>query len=188
MSLARQLLTPEEYLALERKAEHKSEFFQGCLYAMAGACARHNLIVGNVVRELGNQFKARPCLAFPSDMRVKVSATGLYTYPDASALCGDPAYEDEAQDTLLNPSLIIEVLSPSTGGYDRGLKFAHYRRVATVTDYVMIAQDEPRVEHYTRQPDGRWLLTEYREMQDVVELPSLGSRLPLAEIYDKVLT
>lgn len=153
---------------------------------MAGANERHNLIVSNLVGELRSHFKGRPCRVFPSDMRVKVSATGLYTYPDVIALCGDPSYEDEKRDTLLNPAVIFEVLSSSTENYDRGEKFAHYRRLPSVTDYVLVSQDRFRVEHFSREPDGRWLLTEVSGASSALDLPGLGCRIPLSEIYDKV--
>ena len=186
MSLARQRLTPQEYLALERAAEHKSEYYNGQTFAMSGAREAHNLIVVNLSGELRSQFKGGPCKAFATDMRVKVDATGLYTYPDLAALCDEARFEDDTRDTLLNPSLIVEVLSKSTEAYDRGEKFAHYRRVESVTDYVLIAQDRVRVEHFARQADGRWLMTERSDLQEVLELPNLQLRLPLAEIYDKV--
>lgn len=179
-------LTPQEYLEMERRAETKSEYHAGQVYAMAGASARHNLIVFNLAYVLVGQLKGRPCLAYSSDMRIKVERAGLYTYPDAVVVCGKPALEDSHQDTLLNPTAIFEVLSPSTEAYDRGAKFEAYRQVESLTDYVLISQDEALVEHYARQPDGRWLLTDYRDLEAVVALPSIGCTLPLAEIYDKV--
>jgi len=178
--------TPEEYLALERKAEYKSEYFNGEIFAMSGASERHNLIVGNVFAALHAQFRNRPCKAYASDMRVKVSATGLYTYPDVIALCEEAQFDDEQKDTLLNPTVIIEVLSPSTEAYDRGEKFAHYRKLASLAEYVLVSQDKPHVEHYVRQPDNQWLLSEASRLQDVVHLPSISSTLVLAEIYEKV--
>ena len=178
--------TPEEYLALERKAEYKSEYFNGEIFAMSGASERHNLIVGNVFAALHAQFRNRPCKAYASDMRVKVSATGLYTYPDVIALCEEAQFDDEQKDTLLNPTVIIEVLSPSTEAYDRGENFAHYRKLASLAEYVLVSQDKPHVEHYVRQPDNQWLLSEASRLQDVVHLPSISSTLVLAEIYEKV--
>src|SRR5215510_15498100 len=121
MSIQRQPhLTPEEYLALERKAGYKSEYFAGEIFAMSGASEQHNLIVANVVATLHTQFRNRPCKVYASDMRVKVSPTSLYTYPDVVALCSEPRFDDDQKDTLLNPTVIIEVLSPSTEAYDRG--------------------------------------------------------------------
>jgi Uma2 family endonuclease len=178
--------TPEEYLALERKAEHRSEYFAGEIFAMSGASERHNLIAGNVFAALHAQFRGRPCRAYMSDMRVKVSPTGLYTYPDVVALCDEPQFDDEQKDTLLNPTIIIEVLSPSTEAYDRGGKFGHYRKLASLAEYVLISQEEPHVEHYVRQPDNQWLLSEASNLQDTISLPSLNCALLLADVYDKV--
>lgn len=161
-SLPKARFTPQQYLALERAAETKSEFFNGEIFAMAGASREHNLIATNVVRELSAQLKGRPCETYPGDMRVKVSETGLYTYPDVVVVCGEPRFEDEHGDTLLNPTLVVEVLSPSTEAYDRGEKSSHYRRLASLAEYVLIAQDRCHVERYARRPDGLWLLAEAR--------------------------
>ena len=143
--------TPEEYLARERQTSGKSEFYGGEIFAMTGASRWHNLIVSNILRELSSQLKGRPCVAYPSDMRVKVSTTGLYTYPDVVVVCGDEQFEDTEQDTLLNPTLIVEVLSPSTVRYDRVEKSAHYRKLDSLQEYLLVAQDRPHVEHYARQ-------------------------------------
>ena len=178
--------TPEEYLALERKAKDKSEYFAGEIFAMSGASRQHNLIVANVVATLHGQFRNRPCEVYASDMRVKASPTGLYTYPDVVALCGEPQFDDEQKDTLLNPTVIIEVLSSSTEAYDRGDKFGHYRKLASLTEYVLISQEKLHIEHYVRQPDNQWLLSEASSPQDTVRLPSINGVLVLAEVYDKV--
>ncbi|MBI3951604.1 MAG: Uma2 family endonuclease [Acidobacteria bacterium] len=179
-------LTPEEYLAIERKAEYKSEYFNGEVFAMAGAGERHNLIVANLIMELGRQLKKRPCKVYPSDMRVKIPVTGLYTYPDVVVVCGEPMFEDEHKDTLLNPTVLIEVLSESTEAYDRGKKFEHYRSVESLSDYVLIAQDAPKIEHYVRQPGNLWLLSETSGSQDIVQIDSIQCELALTEVYDKV--
>jgi Uma2 family endonuclease len=179
-------LTAEDYLAYERTAETKSEYLDGEIVAIPGASNEHNLIVVNVIGELRQQLKQRPWLLYPSDMRVRVSATGLYTYPDVVVVCGEPCFEDEKRDILLNPSLIIEVLSPSTESYDRGKKFEHYRTLESLAEYVLVAQEEPRVEQFVRQPGGTWLFTATSGRDAVVHLPSLGCSLALAEIYDKV--
>src|SRR5215475_2138813 len=139
-SQVRQRYTPEEYLALERQARCKSGYYAGEILPMAGASRWHNLIVANIVGELSLQLKGRFCTTYPSDMRVKVSATGLYTYPDVTVICGEPRFEDNQQDTLLNPTLIVEVLSESTEAYDRGGKFAHYRKLPSLMEYVLITQ------------------------------------------------
>ena len=178
--------TPEEYLALERQAPYKSEYYAGEIFALAGASRWHNLIVTNVLREVSLQLKGRPCAAYPSDLRVKVDPAGLYTYPDVTVVCGEARFEDAQQDTLLNPTLIVEVLSDSTEAYDRGGKFAHYRKLESVQEYVLIAQTTPHIEHYVRQPDHRWLLAEADKLTDTLHLPSIDCHLALSEVYDKV--
>ncbi len=178
--------TPEEYLALERAAAYKSEYYDGEIFAMSGASRRHVLIVTNLVGELHGQMKKRDCEVYSADMRLKVSATGAYTYPDVIVVCGKPQFSDEQKDTLLNPNVIVEVLSESTQGYDRGGKFEQYRTLESFKEYLLVAQDKPHVEHFVRQDDNRWLLTETNKMEDSIELSSIGCTLPLAEIYDKV--
>jgi Uma2 family endonuclease len=187
MSLqTRPRLTPEEYLGLERSAVSKSEVFNGEMFAMAGATEEHVLIVVNVAGELRAQLKGRPCRAYPADMRVKVSETGLYTYPDVVVVSGEPQFDDDHRDTLLNPTVIIEVLSPSTEAFDRGEKFAHYQRLESLCEYVLIAQNRHRVEQYVRQQEGQWLFSEVRGPGETVHLPSIGCDLALSEVYDKV--
>jgi Uma2 family endonuclease len=188
MALRRgRLLTPQQYLARERRSQTKSEYLDGEVFAMTGASERHNLIAGNTFASLHAQVKARPCNVYPSDMRVKVVATGLYTYPDIAAVCGAIELEDESRDTLLNPTVIIEMLSRSTAAYDRGDKFGHYRKIPSLLEYVLISQDKCLVEHYQRQPNDRWLLAEANSQQAVVELPAIGCRLALADVYEKVI-
>jgi Uma2 family endonuclease len=180
------LLTPQEYLARERRAETKSEYLRGDVFAMGGASREHNLIAGNINRALGQQLRERDCEVYQGDMRVKVSPTGLYTYPDVTVVCGEPDFEDAEVDTLLNPKVLVEVLSPSTADYDRGGKFTHYRRLPSLQEYVVISQDRPLVEHYVRQGQDEWLLTEQRALHDALVLPSIQCELPLSEIYLKV--
>lgn len=151
-------LTPEEYLEQDRQAAIKSEYLAGEVLAMAGASEAHNLIVANVITELRTQLKKRLCKVYPGDLRVKVSQTGLYTYPDMTVVCGESQFDD--QHTLLNPTLIVEVLSPDTADYDRGGKFTHYRKLPSLQEYVLIAQDTPHIEHYVRQNGNQWLLSE----------------------------
>lgn len=177
-----------EYLAQERATDSKSEFYQGEIFAMGGASESHNLIVVNLLTELRSQLKGRPCRVYPSVMRLKVEPTGLYTYPDVMALCGQPQLEDDRQDTLLNPSLIIEVLSTSTEAYDRGKKFAHYRKIESLQEYLMLAQDSCRAELFARQPDGLWVLQEEADSLDHdMQLRSVQCSLALADVYDMVL-
>lgn len=179
-------ITPEEYLAIERQAEYKSEYFHGEMFAMAGASERHVLIVTNVVAELRGQLKGRPCNVYSTDLRVRISPTGLYTYPDIVVVCGQAQFADDQKDTLLNPTLIVEVLSESTKDYDRGEKFEQYRSLASFSEYVLIAQDRYHVEHFFRQPDNRWLLAETNRPEDSLQLSSISCALALTEIYDKV--
>ena len=179
-------VTPEEYLALERKAERKSEYFKGEIFAMSGASPQHVLIVTNVVAELRGQLKTRPCTVYSTDLRLKVSAAGLYTYPDVIVVCGEPQFDDDHKDTLLNPTLIVEVLSESTKDYDRGAKFEQYRKIESFVEYVLIAQDKRHVEHFVRQAGNRWLLSETNRLEDTLELTSIACNLMLTEVYDKV--
>ncbi|MFN8472634.1 MAG: Uma2 family endonuclease [Anaerolineae bacterium] len=179
------LHTPAEYLALEREAPYKSEYINGQIYAMAGASEQHNLIALNIAADINLEFRGRGCRAYASDMRVKVGPTGMYTYPDVVAFCGEPHLEDRHRDTLVNPAVIVEVLSPSTEAYDRGEKFAHYRRLDSLMEYILVAQDKVRVEHYVRQDDG-WLLSEISDLDGVLRLASIDCSVPLRDIYDKV--
>lgn len=183
---AKAYVTTEEYLTLERQAEHKSEYYDGEIFAMTGASLRHNRITLNIGTELTLQLKGRDCQAFTSDMRVHAPATSLYTYPDVVAICGEPELEDGYIDTLLNPVLIVEVLSKSTARYDRIDKFSHYRSIPSFAEYVLVSQDEYRVEHYAKQPDGRWLLTEIRGKEGEVVLAAVGCALAFGDIYDRV--
>jgi Uma2 family endonuclease len=185
-ALPRHYLTPEEYLALERQAQTKSEYLRGAVYAMAGASFAHTMIASNTLVSLASQLKRRMCTAHSSDLRVNVRATGFYAYPDIVVVCGRPQFEDHHRDTLLNPTVIFEILSPSTEGYDRGDKFAHYRRLESLSDYILVSQRRPLVEHFTRQPDDSWLLKSYEGVEAVLPIPSIGCELPLADIYDKV--
>jgi Uma2 family endonuclease len=179
-------ITPEEYLSLERQADYKSEYFDGEIFAMAGASEEHNQIAANVLAEIHTQFKKRPCRVYANDMRVKVSPTGLYTYPDIVAVCGERNFDDEQKDTLLNPTVIIEVLSSSTANYDRGEKFEHYRTLASLTEYILIAQSKYHIDHYVRQTNHQWVLSETSDLQETIELPSIQCTLALSDVYDKV--
>lgn len=184
---ARSYLSPEEYLEIDRAAEQKSEYVDGQMFAMAGGSRNHNLIVTNLARELSLALKGRPCEVYPSDLRIWIPENNRYTYPDASVVCGDPEFLDEHLDTLLNPTLIVEVLSPTTELYDRGKKFERYRSIESLQSYVLVSQDERRVEQYVRQADGRWLFSDTVGEEGVVSLPSIECELKLAEIYDKVI-
>jgi Uma2 family endonuclease len=178
--------TAAEYLALERAATlGRSEFINGQIYAMSGASREHNLISGNVFGEIRNQLRGRPCEAYMNDMRVRVNVTGAYLYPDVVVVCGEPRFEDASVDTLTNPTVIIEVLSPSTEGFDRGGKFAHYRRLASLQEYVLIAQDRVSVERFVRRGE-EWVLSEATEQSATILLAAIDCRLALADVYEKV--
>ena len=179
-------LTPEQYLEIEREAKYKSEYYQGEMFAMAGAGWVHNRLVANLIAGFTVNLRPRPCQVCPSDMRVRVRATGLYTYPDVVVVCGEPQFLDERRDTLLNPSLLIEVLSPSTEAYDRGRKFEHYRSIESLVEYLLVASDHVHADLYTRQPDGRWLLTSAGRLEDSLDLQSVGCQLALADLYERI--
>ncbi len=177
--------TPQEYLALERKSETRNEYYNGEIFAMAGASREHNLIAGNLFRDIGNQLEDRPCETYMNDMRVWIEATGLYTYPDVVVVCGEPRFQDREVDTLLNPTVIVEVLSPSTEAYDRGDKFRHYRRIDSLHEFVLISQDRMMVERYTRQGKD-WVLSDMTDPDQVLKLESIGCQIPLGRIYAKI--
>ena len=178
--------SPEEYLELERAADYKSEYFDGEIFAMGGASPRHVLIVTNLVVELRDGLRDRPCTVYSADLRVRVSPDGLDTYPDVVVVCGKLEFHDDERDTLTNPLLIIEVLSKTTKNYDRGEKFEQYRMIPALAEYVLIAQDKRHVEHYSKQADGTWVLSETYDPHDVVILHSIDCRLDMAEVYAKV--
>ncbi|HYJ87100.1 MAG TPA: Uma2 family endonuclease [Pyrinomonadaceae bacterium] len=178
--------SPQQYLAIERDAKEKHEYLNGEIFALAGASERHNLITGNLFASIHVQLRGKACKVYSGDMRLRVSATGLYTYPDVVALCGDAHFDDEQRDTLVNPNLIIEVISKSTEGYDRGEKFAHYRRLESLAEYLLVSQDKYRIEQYVRQPDNQWLMSEVAKLEENIELPSIKCKLPLSDVYDRV--
>lgn len=179
-------ISPQEYLRLERQSEYKSEYVNGQIFAMTGASRKHNLITINISRELSLQLKGRPGEVYSVDMRVKVRATGLYTYPDIAVASGKPEFEDDFIDTLLNPTLLIEVLSPSTERYDRIAKSSYYRTMESLAEHLLVAQDEVRVEQYVKQPNGEWVLFEYVTLDSKAHLPSIDCSLVLSEVYDRI--
>ena len=182
---AETLLTPEEYLTLERKATVKSEYLSGQVLAMSGASNAHNLITLDIGTELNIQLRGRECLVYTNDMRIRTSSKGAYFYPDVVVVCGKPRFEDNVFDTLLNPMLVIEVLSPSTEAYDKGEKFRHYQELASLQEYILVSQDRIRVEHY-RLVKTQWVQTEMRGLEDVLSLNSIRCELPLQDIYRRV--
>lgn len=178
-------LTPEEYLAIERRSETKHEYFRGEMFAMAGASREHNLISSNLNRVIGTQLLGQPCEVYAGDMRVKVLPTGLYTYPDLAVSCAERRFEDSQVDTLLNPRVVGEVLSESTEAYDRGTKSYYYRQLESLREFVLIAQDRPLVEHYVHH-EGQWRIIDLASLDDTLVLESIGCRVPLRQIYDRV--
>jgi Uma2 family endonuclease len=179
-------LTPEQYLEIERAAELRHEYFNGRMFAMSGASYRHVIVTGNLSYALRNCLRKRPCTVLTTDLRLRVSPGGLYTYPDLVVLCGEPKFVDDQTDTLLNPLLIVEVLSPSTEAYDRGFKFAQYRTLESLQEYALVSQTEPRVEVFRRQSGRDWLLSESIGLDAACRFESVGCAVALAEVYDKV--
>ena len=180
------LMSEAEYLVFERQSRDKHEFYRGEIFAMAGASRRHNLITLNLGGELRDRLKDRRCEAYVGDMRVRVKPTGLYIYPDVVVVCGDPEFLDSDVDTLLNPTLLIEVLPDSTEEYDRGTKFKHFRQLPSLREFILVSQNEPLIEQFTRRGDTNWELSETAGLDSQLVLSSLGCQIPLAEIYSKV--
>ena len=183
-------LTPEEYIAFERKAipnadTVRSEYVNGEIIAMSGASRAHNLITINISTALHSRLRGSGCETYANEMRVSAPATSSYFYPDVVVVCEEPRFEDDVFDTLLNPILLVEVLSPSTEAFDRGEKFAHYRHLASLQEYVLVAQDQMLVEHYRRQ-EKQWILTDFRTRAEMLSLPSIHCELPLQDIYERV--
>jgi Uma2 family endonuclease len=188
MSLPRALpvFTAEQYLDLERHSEIRHEFLDGTVYAMSGGSPTHSAICFNLATTLGVQLRGTRCKGFSSDMKVRAGDASLYAYPDLTVVCGEPLLHDDHGDVLLNPVVIFEILSRSTESYDRGEKFERYKTIETLTDYVLVSQDRPRLEHFSRQPDGTWSLTEVSALESSLDIASINCRLPLAEVYDRI--
>ena len=178
-------LSAVEYLRIERAATYRSEFFRGEIFAMAGGSPKHSRLKTNILTELNTRLKGKPCVPYDSDLRIRCR-TGLYTYPDASVVCGELELDDEHKDTVLNPMLIVEVLSKSTEAYDRGKKFDHYRTIPALREYVLVSQDEPMVQRFLRNDDDTWTLTAVSGLERSLLLSSIGVELPLAEVFDRV--
>jgi Uma2 family endonuclease len=179
---ARTYLTPEEYIVAERKASLKSEYLSGEIVAMSGASDTHNLITMNTSMGLYNQLIEQGCRVYASDMRVGISTGVSYFYPDIAVTCDKPRFEDDVFDTLINPQVIIEVLSDSTANYDRGEKFRRYRQLESLQEYLLISQDQVHVEHYLRQ-GKQWVLSEFSALENMLPLTSIGAKLSLNQIY-----
>jgi len=180
-------LSFDEWLEGERASlEERSEYVAGEVFAMTGASVEHNAIVGNILGQLWTQMKGRPCHVYANDLKVRIRTADAGKYPDLIALCGEHEFQDGRRDVLLNPSLICEVLSDSTEAYDRGNKFAIYRQISSLREYLLVSQHRVLVELYSRGDDGRWTLSDYTALTDSVPLASVGCTLALAEVYDKV--
>jgi Uma2 family endonuclease len=178
-------VTPEEYLARERLAESKSEYCDGEIFAMAGGSPEHSLISANILRELGQQLFEKPCRVYNSDLKVRATET-TYSYPDVTVVCGEPVFDDPDTDVLLNPTVIVEVLSETTEAWDRAGKFERYRERESLQEYLLVAQDRAHLERYARQPSGEWLLTIVDGLDGSLSLPSIGCQLELARVYHMV--
>lgn len=176
-------ISPELYLELERKAEFKSELINGEMYAMVGTTRKHNRIALNIATILNSMLKAKPCKVYISDLRVQINSTGLFTYPDLIITCGKEILTDKHKDTLTNPKCIIEVLSDSTEKYDRGEKFLNYQQIDSLQEYILVSQDQHRVETFLRQTDGKWLYESTEGLQSEFKISTADGSISLSEIY-----
>jgi len=182
-AVAKKRLSTDEYLAIENAAAFKSEFYDGEMFAMAGASPTHNFIKDNLIRGLGNRLQSGRCRTASSDQRIRIERTGLFTYPDIVVVCGKPEISMRDPLAILNPSVLIEILSPSTEKYDRGTKLKQYRQIPGLKEYILVAQDEAHAERYFVQADGTWSLMDVVGLSANLELAALGISVPLAEIY-----
>jgi Uma2 family endonuclease len=182
----RTLLTPAEYLEIERRAEYKSEYYRGEMFAMAGAREAHNLINGNAYREFSNQLRSGSCRVYANDMRVHIPARGLYTYPDHVVVCDKPQFIDGEFDTLLNPLIIGEVVSPSTEVYDRTEKFEHYQTIPSLKEYLLLSSERMHADLFTRGNNGKWVLSTAGQPEESILFASIPCRLVLKDLYEKV--
>lgn len=183
MSAVLKRITVQQYLAHDRAAPSKSEFYDGEIFAMSGGSAMHSLIATNFAGVARERLKDKPCLAFNSDLRIKIEPSRLYTYPDASIVCGELEFHDDVKDTVTNPTVLVEVLSETTERYDRGFKSSQYRRIESLRELILISQDEVKVERFIRGEGGDWLFRESIDLADTLELASIGITIPVAEIY-----
>lgn len=186
------IYTPAEYLALERQSEQRHEYLDGVVYAMAGESLEHSTIGSNINATLNYQLRGKPCRVLQPNIKVysRLSTdrtlSGLFSYPDCTVVCGEPVFHDAQRDVLMNPVVIIEILSKSTEAYDRGEKFVRYEQIKSLTDYILISQPQPRIEHFVRQPDGDWLRHVETNIESVISIASIGCSLPLVEVYDRI--
>ena len=185
--LIQRSMTEDEYLAFERRSDQRHEYFEGQVYAMAGESPEHSLINANLIAVFVSQLKGGRCRAFSPNMKVRTGPGALYSYPDLAIVCGEPALLDEHRDVILNPAIVVEVLSPSTEAYDRGKKFLRYQRIQTLTDYLLVAQDETRIEHFVRKPNGHWDWSCSTGSDGLIQIASIGCEFRLGEVYDNVV-
>ncbi|HMV83981.1 MAG TPA: Uma2 family endonuclease [Blastocatellia bacterium] len=180
--------TPEEYLAFERASKTKHEYLDGEIYAMAGGSPKHNQICFNAIVAVGAQIKGTSCVGYTSDQKIRTTPEDMFAYPDLTIICGDPVFHDDHQDVILNPTVIIEVLSPRTELFDRNTKFERYQKIPALTDYILISQDRPCVEHYARRKGNRqWTFTMETDLSAEIEIASIKAGLKLADIYERVM-
>lgn len=180
-------VTPDEYLAVEREAETKSEYVDGVVFAMTGAHINHVRVVTNLSRELSTLLLARPCDVLSNEMKVRIQESRNFFYPDITILCNEPHFHDDRRDIILNPLLIIEVLSKSTEAFDRGAKFQAYQSLESLQEYLLIAQDKPVIEQFVKRSDGKWIYAATIGKESSLELPSIECSLSLSAVYDKVV-
>src|SRR3982751_774582 len=181
------VFTPEDYLSLERSSEIRHEYLDGFVYAMAGESPEHSTICFNLAVAVGSQIKDTPCRGFSPNMKVRAGKSGLYAYPDLMIVCGVPILHDRHGGLITNPTVIFEVLSPSTEAYDRSEKFLRYRtEIETLQDYILVAQDQPHIEHFSRQPDDTWALSEVNGLTEILSLSSIDCRIALADVYSRI--
>jgi Uma2 family endonuclease len=184
--LQKKSYTLEEYFALEQASTERHEYFRGDIFLMAGASIRHNRIARNLLAQLTIQLRGKPCEPFGSDLRIAIKSYPLHTYPDISIICGGPEIDAVDKHAATNPHTLIEVLSPSTEKHDRGLKFTLFRSLPSLREYILVAQNQPHVERFVLQPDRKWLLHIYDGLESHVDLPDIGCRLALADVYEGV--
>ncbi len=182
--LKKEFYTVQEYFDLEEKADEKSQYYKGDIFAMSGASINHNRITLNLASQLSSNLKGKPCEAFMSDMKIQIA--DLFTYPDVSVVCGEIDFYKNRTDTITNPKVIFEVLPESTKDYDRGTKFMLYRGMSSLTDYILVSQSEVRIEHFHKNEKGVWELTETISLDEILNLTSLKCELTVKEIYERV--
>ncbi|HEX7316798.1 MAG TPA: Uma2 family endonuclease [Pyrinomonadaceae bacterium] len=179
-------VTPEEYLAAERLSETRSEYLDGGVFPMPGATINHVQLVSNVAFELGLQLRTGPCRVLMSDLKVRMPDSRKFFYPDVVVVCAEPQFHDERKDVILNPDLVVEVLSPSTEAFDRGAKFRAYQTIESLKEYLLVSQGKPLIEQYIRNDDGEWRYRAAEGLESSLTLPSIECTLNLGAAYDKV--